>query len=92
MLIEEGMEVPADGWIIQSNDVRIDESQITGENEAIAKESYGAMLKAKESKIYVDTNHKKGNVSNVPSCVLLSGSKVKLALLIGNVNDYRIIQ
>ncbi len=73
--IEEGMEIPADGWIIQSNQIRADESLITGENDTVAKETYE------------NAHKKKGEVKNtedsmayrqVPSPVLLSGSKVAI--------------
>lgn len=37
MLIEEGVKIPADGIVIKANDLRIDESSLTGEAEAVWK-------------------------------------------------------
>lgn len=37
MLIEEGVKVPADGFVIRANDLRINESSLTGEAEAVWK-------------------------------------------------------
>lgn len=37
MLLEEGMKIPADGLIIQQNDLSIDESVITGESLPVSK-------------------------------------------------------
>ncbi|MGO3610997.1 MAG: HAD-IC family P-type ATPase, partial [Enterococcus sp.] len=37
MLIEEGVKVPADGFVIKANDLRINESSLTGEAEAVWK-------------------------------------------------------
>lgn len=37
MLIEEGNKVPADGFVIKANDLRVNESSLTGETEAVWK-------------------------------------------------------
>lgn len=37
MLIEEGVKIPADGFVIKANDLRINESSLTGEPEAVWK-------------------------------------------------------
>ncbi len=37
MLIEEGVKIPADGFIIKANDLRVNESSLTGEAEAVWK-------------------------------------------------------
>ena len=73
--IQEGMEIPADGWVIQSNDVRIDESSLTGENATIVKEKYEAVLKLKDSKSMGDLIKGDG-MQKWPSSIVLSGSKV----------------
>lgn len=72
--IQEGMEIPADGLVIQSHDIKIDESQLTGENESIIKEKLETVLKlgSEESKS-LEAYPKK-----IPSCIVLSGSKVSL--------------
>lgn len=38
MLIEEGSKIPADGYVIKSNDLRVNESSLTGETEAVWKQ------------------------------------------------------
>ncbi|MGX7243361.1 cation-translocating P-type ATPase [Enterococcus quebecensis] len=37
MLIEEGNKVPADGFVVKANDLRVNESSLTGETEAVWK-------------------------------------------------------
>lgn len=37
MLIEEGVKIPADGFVVKANDLRINESSLTGEAEAVWK-------------------------------------------------------
>jgi Ca2+-transporting ATPase len=37
MLIEEGVKIPADGFVIKANDLRVNESSLTGEAEAVWK-------------------------------------------------------
>ncbi|EOH97946.1 cation-translocating P-type ATPase [Enterococcus pallens] len=37
MLIEEGVKIPADGFVMKANDLRVNESSLTGEAEAVWK-------------------------------------------------------
>lgn len=37
MLIEEGVKIPADGFVLKANDLRVNESSLTGEAEAVWK-------------------------------------------------------
>jgi len=37
MTIEEGVKIPADGWVIKENDLSVDESTLTGESVAVTK-------------------------------------------------------
>ena len=73
--ISEGMEIPADGWIIEGNDVKVDESLITGENDTVNKESYEVALKAKDM-ARGETREDLLAYREIPSPILLSGSKV----------------
>lgn len=75
-MLQEGMDIPADGWIVQANDMKIDESQLTGENEAIVKEKLEYAIKYRDQSAN-DDNKIGANMSSMPSCVVLSGSKVK---------------
>lgn len=76
VVIAEGMEIPADGWVIQSHDIKADESLITGENDTISKECFEKALQHKLN----SKSNKDHAVSyrDIPSPVLLAGSKVEL--------------
>ena len=67
------MEVPADGLIFVGNEIKIDESTITGENDYVVKMSYGICL---EKKNILLKNNKFREVDEFPSCILLSGTKI----------------
>ncbi len=75
VVVTEGMEIPADGWVILSNDIKADESLVTGENDSISKETYEKALQLRNQ-----AQSKSGSVSfrEVPSPILLAGSKVAL--------------
>ncbi|HEX2946390.1 MAG TPA: cation-translocating P-type ATPase [Clostridia bacterium] len=49
MLISEGVKIPADGFVVKSSDLGVDESSLTGEAESVWKVPLG---KAGESKDY----------------------------------------
>ena len=75
--LKEGMLIPADGWVIQSNDVKIDESHLTGENEAAIKDTLDRCIRANEANI---TEH---SALTEPSAapIVLDGSKVRQLVL-----------
>lgn len=74
VVIDAGMEIPTDGWVIQSHDIKADESLITGENDTISKESLEKSLALKRNA----KSHKDEAVSyrDIPSPVVLAGSKI----------------
>ena len=53
IVLEEGSKVPADLVLIESNSLSCDESQLTGESKAVAKEI--------DDKLYMDSNILSGN-------------------------------
>ena len=53
VVLEEGSKVPADLVLIESNSLSCDESQLTGESKAVAKEI--------DDKLYMDSNILSGN-------------------------------
>ena len=53
VVLEEGSKVPADLVLIESNSLNCDESQLTGESKAVAKEI--------DDKLYMDSNILSGN-------------------------------
>mgnify|MGYP000852553532 CR=1 FL=1 len=74
VVINEGMEIPADGWVLQSHDIKADESLITGENDTINKESYDKALQYRRNmQEHKDQTH---SYREVPSPVVLAGSKI----------------
>jgi len=65
--------LPADGLLIEGNDVKIDESTLTGESELITKERFEICLEKKEKK--KSEKEKKKNM--IPSPLLFSGTSIK---------------
>lgn len=45
ILIREGMEIPADGMVVSASDVTTDESAMTGETDAMKKNSVDHCIK-----------------------------------------------
>lgn len=86
--IAEGMEIPADGWVTKSNDIKADESLITGENDSVAKDTFENAKKKKSEGGGNGGQKDKGQEKEggddkdamsyrlVPSPILLSGSGV----------------
>lgn len=71
----EGMEIPADGILLESNEITTDESAMTGETEPVHKNILKNCLKKKEE---IEKNGEK-NVADkheVPSPILMSGTKI----------------
>ena len=74
--IQNGMNIPVDGVVIQGIGVMADESAMTGESDHLAKETLDKCLQRKEeheqdNKTGMNTAH------DVPSPVLLSGTQVQ---------------
>lgn len=74
MILAEGMEIPADGILIEGAEVSANESAMTGEAEPMQKASLAECLNRKKE-FLMDVTNKKGSHS-VPSPILLSGSKI----------------
>ncbi len=73
--IFEGMGIPCDGYVIQSNELSSDESAMTGETDPIKKGNLQAcIIKRNELKESGEANLQSPHA--VPSPVLLSGTKV----------------
>ena len=70
------MNIPCDGFIIKAQDVKTDESAMTGETDSIKKNSFANCIK-KRDKFPVKDRAGLGN-HKVPSPVLLSGTKIIL--------------
>lgn len=73
--LNEGMEIPADGFLIEANEISTDESAMTGETDPIHKNIYEKCLKKQQEII----EHGEKNVSgkhDVPSPIILSGTRM----------------
>ncbi len=77
--IYEGMEIPADGYVIEAAEITIDESAMTGEADPIKKNVLAESIKRRDQII------KEGNkiIDNhdIFSPILLSGTRVLLYIL-----------
>ena len=65
--IDVGNIIPADGILIESNNLRVDESSLTGESNLMRKETIEDCIK----------NQKKYNEKKLPSPMVFSGTTVK---------------
>lgn len=74
--INEGMEVPADGILLESNDITTDESAMTGEIDPIQKNILSACT-AKLREVHNENNGEKNEDKHaVPSPIMMSGTRV----------------
>ena len=73
--INEGMDIPADGFILDASEILCDESSMTGETEPLKKLVLADCLK-KRNEIISEGTKKDVNYHSIPSPVLLSGSRV----------------
>lgn len=75
VILNEGMEVPADGILIEASQVTTDESAMTGESDPIKKNTLAICLKKKQ---HLEQQGEK-NIADkheVPSPIIMSGTKV----------------
>lgn len=74
VVLREGMELPADGILIEGYDLLVDESSITGESDQIFKNLYGECIEIYKHRI--KNNHNLGD-HDIPSPLLLAGLFLK---------------
>jgi P-type E1-E2 ATPase len=74
--IYEGMEIPADGYIIEAAEITVDESAMTGETDPIKKNTLSESIKRRDQ---IVEEGAKATVANhdIFSPVLLSGTRVR---------------
>ena len=74
VIIAEGTEIPADGFVLEAHGLTADESATTRETELIKKNTLYECLKVKEEL----EEYRRGSISThaVPSPILLAGTKV----------------
>ncbi|CAD8181544.1 unnamed protein product [Paramecium pentaurelia] len=69
----EGMQIPVDGFVIEAEQLKVDESSITGETESIKKDTY-KNCKYKRDQLSDEKNCL--TKFDIPSPVLLSGTRI----------------
>lgn len=72
--IESGMNIPVDGVVVQAIGVEADESAMTGESDALPKETYTKCL-ARQAEHEEDPKSTRTH-HDVPSPILLSGTSI----------------
>ena len=76
VMLTEGMEIPTDGFLIKSSEVTIDESAMTGESDAIKKNTIDK-CRNKADDLRKNPNPLKPiGRHDVPSPIILSGTKL----------------
>ena len=75
VIISEGMDIPADGYVIEASELLCDESSMTGETEPLKKFPLSKCCHQRDEILKEDLKEK-ANYHSVPSCILLSGSRV----------------
>ncbi|CAD8152014.1 unnamed protein product [Paramecium octaurelia] len=72
--LQEGMQIPVDGFVIEADGLKVDESAITGETQLIKKNTY-VECKQKKDELWDEKNSL--YKYDIPSPVLLSGSTIQ---------------
>jgi len=75
VIMSEGMDIPADGYVIESSELLCDESSMTGETEPLKKFPLQKCIQKREE-IISEGLKEKSSYHAVPSPILLSGSRV----------------
>lgn len=78
VILRMGMEIVGDGILIEGDDIKVDESSMTGETNFVKKDILSRCMIERE-RIW-EMNNKTVNERNVPTPILLSGTKVRLLL------------
>jgi magnesium-transporting ATPase (P-type) len=73
--LSEGMEIPADGYLLESNEITTDESAMTGETEPIKKNLYERCV-SKAEEIVGNGEKNTAGKYDVPSPILMSGTRI----------------
>ena len=71
VLVFEGMEIPADGLVLEASDLTADESAMTGETDPIKKNILSICIEKRNQTDSVTAGH-----HDVPSPIMMSGTRV----------------
>jgi magnesium-transporting ATPase (P-type) len=75
VVLQEGMEIPADGYVIEANELTTDESAMTGETDPVKKNTLAGCIKKRDQMIANGTREGCGH-HDVPNCIIMSGTKI----------------
>lgn len=71
----EGMEIPADGVVLEASDLTTDESAMTGETDPMKKNLLKDCIR-KRNEIISSGEQDSATTHDVPSPMILSGTKI----------------
>jgi len=95
--IFEGMDIPADGFVIEAHELTSDESAMTGETDPIKKANLAECL-ARRDEIIAEGNKNSAGKHEVPSPIILAGTKILtgdgkfIAIVVGESSSIGIIK
>ena len=75
MILTEGMEIPADGYVIQAAELTTDESAMTGETDPVRKDTLANCL-LKMNEVIQEGGKNSAGRHDVPSCIIMSGTRI----------------
>lgn len=73
--ISEGMEIPADGYVIEAAELTSDESAMTGETDPVKKNVLSECIE-KRNQIIAEGGKDAAGAHDVPSPILMSGTRI----------------
>lgn len=75
MIVDNGMEIPADGFLVKSSEITADESAMTGETMPIKKDTLENCV-LQRNHIIAEGGKDQAGAHDVPQPIMLSGSRV----------------
>ena len=73
LFIESGSNIPVDGLLIQGDEIKSDESNLTGETDQMPKSTLECSIRVREELVRENSNV---SFTKIPSPVILSGSSI----------------
>jgi magnesium-transporting ATPase (P-type) len=101
ILVELGMKIPVDGLCLEANELKCDESAMTGESDHLKKDTVEVCLKKiEEAEMEKRANKSQGKLDHhdIPSPLLMSGTAISegdgkmMAIVVGEISALGIIR
>jgi magnesium-transporting ATPase (P-type) len=101
ILVELGMKIPVDGICLEANELKCDESAMTGESDHLKKDTVEVCLKKiEEAEMEWRANKNAGKFDHheIPSPLLMSGTAISegdgkmMAIVVGEISALGIIR